>query len=38
MNAQLKGISSVQKPEDDIDEKWNRIKKDIKEVAENILW
>jgi hypothetical protein len=37
MNAQLKGISSVHKRED-IDEKWDRIKKFITEVAENILW
>jgi hypothetical protein len=37
MNAQLKRISSVHKRED-IDEKWNIIKKVITEVAENILW
>jgi hypothetical protein len=37
MNAQLKGISSVHKREDK-NEKWDRIKKVITEVAQNILW
>jgi len=37
MNAQLKEISLVENWED-IVEKWDRIKKVITEVAENILW
>jgi hypothetical protein len=37
MNAQLKEILLIENWED-IVEKWDRIKKVITEVAENILW